>query len=97
MVSPNAEPTNQPGTSEVPYDRMRIIFHDDSHLRHLHSTQHPGCFTMTDEELLKRIEALRLDHLAAGSFISDEYTEEIIGSVYGQEADEKLTTSSSKR
>lgn len=52
---------------------------------------------MTDEELLKRIEALRLDHLAAGSFISDEYTEEIIGSVYGQEADEKLTTSSSKR
>lgn len=43
-VSFNEESSNQPGTSEVPSNRMRIIFHDDRHLRHLHSTWDLGVF-----------------------------------------------------
>lgn len=52
---------------------------------------------MTEEELQKRIEALKLDHIAAGSFISHDEAEEIIRKVYGPEADEKITSSPSKR
>jgi len=52
---------------------------------------------MTEEELQKRVEALKLDHIAAGSFISHDEAEEIIRKAYGLEADEKITSSSSTR
>ena len=41
-----------------------------------------GVLMMTDEELKKKIEELKADHIAAGGFISDEEAEEIIREIY---------------
>jgi hypothetical protein len=37
-----------------------------------------GVSMMTEEELKKKIEELKADHIAAGGFISDEEAEEVI-------------------
>lgn len=53
-----------------------------------------GVLIMTDEELRKRIEELKADHIAAGGYISDEEAEEVIRKVYAskcQEKNEKLS------
>lgn len=37
-----------------------------------------GVLIMTEEQLKKKIEELKADHIAAGGFISDEEAEEIV-------------------
>ena len=44
---------------------------------------------MTDEELKKKIEELKADHIAAGGFISDEEAEEVVKKAYGLESQKK--------
>lgn len=53
-----------------------------------------GVSIMTEEELKKKIEELKADHIAAGGFISDEEAEEVIRKVCApkcQGKDEKLS------
>ncbi|NLJ61209.1 MAG: hypothetical protein GX338_09725 [Firmicutes bacterium] len=44
---------------------------------------------MTEEELRKKIEEVRLDHAAAGGFISYADAEAIVREAYGLESREK--------
>lgn len=48
-----------------------------------------GVFAMTEEELRKKIEEVRLDHAAAGGFISYADAEAIVREAYGLESREK--------
>jgi hypothetical protein len=47
---------------------------------------------MTDEELKKKIEELKADHVAAGGFISDEEAEEVIREIYASKRQGKNET-----
>ena len=44
---------------------------------------------MTEEELKKKIEELKADHIAAGGFISDEQAEEVIKKAYCSKSKKK--------
>lgn len=49
---------------------------------------------MKEEELQKKVKKLKLDHIAAGGFISDDEAKKVIKEVYGLEAGTKRETPS---
>lgn len=49
---------------------------------------------MKEEELRKKVKKLKLDHIAAGGFISDEEAKKVIKEVYDLESGTKRETPS---
>jgi len=52
---------------------------------------------MTEEEIQRKIEDLKVDHVAAGGFISHEDAEKIIRKVYDSEPHWRIKNSSSSQ